>query len=97
MPPLPCRRQHERTPVSSRALLRWETEGSVFHLSGQTVNVSEQGLALATYDVVPENASVSCMVPALELYGRAVVRHVRRVGLKSVVGLEFYGTPQLGG
>lgn len=93
---LPGRRTHSRAHTGARAVLRWESEAGVFHLSGQALNVSERGLAMETFDAVPELASVSCSVPALELYGRALVRYVRRQGLKQIIGLEFFGTPQFG-
>lgn len=80
-----------------RAFLRWETDAGVYLVSGLTVAVHERGLALECLDTPPELASVSCSVPALDLFGRALVRSVRRAGWKRVVGLEFFGTPQYGG
>ena len=58
--------------------------------------MTEAGLDIETYGTVPEQSSVSCMVPGLELYGRALVRSVRRSGLKRIIGLAFFGTPQFG-
>ena len=80
-----ARRRHSRAHTSTRAVLRWESENGVFLITGQTLDVSVRGLAMETFDAVPEQSSVSCSVPALELYGRALVRYADVEDIHTVV------------
>lgn len=82
-------RREDRQPLSERILLTWSENGSVFHVRGQCLNISENGVAVETYDVLPDRATVNCAVLSLNLMATATVRHSQRRGLKRVAGLEF--------
>jgi hypothetical protein len=82
-------RREIRQPLSERILLTWSEDGAVYHVRGQCLNISDNGLAVETFDVLPQHGTVNCAVLSLNLMATATVRHSQRRGLRRVAGLEF--------
>jgi hypothetical protein len=83
-------RREDRRPFFERAFVQWEENGASFQLRARCVNLSPNGMAIETYEPLPERETVGCSVPALNVVGMASVRYCKRRGLKRVAGLEFY-------
>lgn len=82
-------RREDREPLHDRVLLSWSEDGLLYHVRGQCLNISDNGLAVETFDALPDKGSVNCAVLALNLMATARVRYSQRRGFKMVAGLEF--------
>jgi hypothetical protein len=85
-------RRAPRVPLDTRVRLCWTNEnGDTCVTYGRSVDISEVGLCVRTEVAVPPRSYVSFRLETGNFEGSASVRHVRRAGLKHVIGLDFCG------
>jgi hypothetical protein len=82
-------RREVRRPYFEPVLLRWEEGRSTFSVRGSCLNLSNNGLAVETFEPLPERVEVQCVVLSLNLALSGTVRHRHRRMFKQVAGLEF--------
>ena len=85
-------RAHTRYPLKTRISLSWDDERGISRISiGETVDISERGMALVTPDPIPLRSYVHYEMRALRMRGSGSVRFIRRDRLSHFVGIEFSG------
>jgi hypothetical protein len=88
----PKQRRAPRIQVDSRVRLCWTNEkGDTCVTYGRSVDISEVGLSVRTDMAVPPRSYVSFRFESVNFEGSASVRHVKKAGLKHVIGLDFCG------
>ena len=69
--------------------MTWDSDGQAWQIRGQVLNLSTSGIAVESFDRLPDRSIVAVAVPKLGRHGLASVRYSKRRGLKVVTGLEF--------
>ena len=85
-------RRAPRVPLDQRVRLCWTNDrGETCVTYGRSLDISEVGLSVRTDIAVPPQAYVMFRVEAENFEGSASVRHVKRSGMKHIIGLDFCG------
>ena len=85
-------RRAPRVPLDERVRLCWtDDRGETCVIYGRSLDISEVGLSVRTDMAVPTQGYVSFRLEKVNFEGTASVRHVKRNGLKHIIGLDFCG------
>jgi hypothetical protein len=83
-------RKQQRIPFEANVQLAWEdSTGGAKYVSGKSIDLSESGLQIEAFEMIPEGTRVILSVPIIQLAGAAVVKDCQRRGAKHKIHLEL--------
>jgi hypothetical protein len=84
-----CLRRHPRSGQAGRVRIGWETASGTQSCLGRITDVSESGLGVEIWAVLPMRTPVMVQAESLRLHDSATVKHSSRIATGYRVGLEL--------